>query len=376
MLVTNDFPPKLGGIQSYLWELWRRLPPDDVTVLTSRYEGAAEFDNQQAFRVVRAKEWWLLPTPRLIRQINDLADEVGARFVVLDPALPLGLVGPHLRKPYVVIGHGAEFVIPARLPIARQALLRVVRSSVAVIASGAYVERAARSLGLPAGIECVSVPPGVDPQRFHPLTGQQRAAARRRYGVGDDVPLVVGVSRLVPRKGFDRLIRASAQLRSDGVKLQVLIAGKGREAKRLQQLIDTLEAPVRMLGRVEDDDLPELLGAADVFCMPCHDRWMGLEREGFGIVFVEAAAAGVPSVAGDSGGSAEAVENNKTGLLARGKVTSGDVAQAIRRLIESDEARIEMGRAARRGAESTFSYDHLAERLLNFLDQIGKGVQS
>ena len=99
LLVTNDFPPKLGGIQSYLWELWRRLPAEDVTVLTSPHDGAGAFDAAQPFRVERVREPVLLPHPLLARRILALADEVEAELILLDPALPLGLLGPALGRP-------------------------------------------------------------------------------------------------------------------------------------------------------------------------------------------------------------------------------------------------------------------------------------
>src|SRR5688572_26723687 len=109
LLVTNDFPPKVGGIQSYLWELWRRLPPGEVTVLTTPYPGAEELDRAQPFRVVRDRANVLLPTPALADRIDTLARDVGAGLIFLDPALPLGAVGPRLRAaPYVAILHGAE----------------------------------------------------------------------------------------------------------------------------------------------------------------------------------------------------------------------------------------------------------------------------
>src|SRR5690606_37271429 len=108
LLVTNDFPPKVGGIQSYLWELWRRLDPASFTVLTTPYPGAEAWDAEQPFRVVRVRERMLLRTPSLARRIDALAEEVGARLVVLDPALPIGLLGPRLSRPYGVVLHGAE----------------------------------------------------------------------------------------------------------------------------------------------------------------------------------------------------------------------------------------------------------------------------
>ena len=373
LLVTNDFPPKIGGIQSYLWELWRRLPPEDVTVLTTPYAGDTAFDAQQAFRVVRTKQRWLLPTGALVRQINALAEEVGAEVIVLDPVVPLGILGPKLHVPYVVVAHGAEYVIPAGLPVARRFIRRVTGAAIGAIAGGAYVGAAVRAVAnasrtaVTTGPAIIEIPPGVDVGRFVPFDEIHRAVGRRQFDIAADATLVVGVSRLVPRKGFDRLVRAAAVLRFTHPDLVVAIAGKGRHHKRLAALIEQSGAPVHLLGRVSDDDLPTLYGAADVFCMPCHDRWFGLEREGFGIVFVEAAAAGLPSVAGASGGSAEAVVHEHTGLVIPGQAKPDQVAAALGRLLDDRVWRRTLGEQGRVRATELFSYDHLAGRLQDFL---------
>jgi phosphatidylinositol alpha-1,6-mannosyltransferase len=138
VLVTNDFPPKVGGIQSYLWELWRRLPPSDVTVFTASHLEARWWDSQQDFRIVRAREPVLLPQPHLARRVRELARQVGAKAVVIDPALPLGLVGPVLGLPYAVVLHGAEVTVPARLPASRQLMARVLRNASLVISAGGH----------------------------------------------------------------------------------------------------------------------------------------------------------------------------------------------------------------------------------------------
>ena len=122
LLVTNDFPPKTGGIQSYLWELWRRLPPGEATVLTTPHPGAAEWDEHRDLTIERSRRRVLLPTPGMIREIDRVAERAGADLVMLDPALPLGAVGPHLARPYGVVIHGAEIVVPGRLPGGRQRL--------------------------------------------------------------------------------------------------------------------------------------------------------------------------------------------------------------------------------------------------------------
>lgn len=368
LLVTNDFPPKIGGIQSYLWELWRRLPPEDVTVLTSPYQGAREFDRAQPFRIERTPEPVLLPSPVMVRRIRKLAEEVDARVVVLDPAVPLGLVGPNLGLPYAAVLHGAEVTVPGRLPGTRQLLARVLRHASLLISAGGYPEAEARRAE-PRLPPVVRVPPGVDTSRFVPLAAIDRAGIRARLDLPPGGPLVVSVSRLVPRKGMDVLIEAAARLRDAGhPDLTVAIAGAGRDRPRLERLISRREAPVRLLGRVPDADLPDLYGCADVFALCCRNRWAGLEQEGFGIVFLEAAAAGVPSVAGDSGGAAEAVADGRTGLVVHRPGDPAEVAAAIGRLIGDPHGTRGQGRAARDRAVTEFAYDVLAERLRAALD--------
>lgn len=378
LLVTNDFPPKVGGIQNMLWELWRRLDPTSFAVLTSPYDGSTEWDATQAYRVERITEPVLLPHPLMVRRIERLARDVGAEHVVLDPALPLGLVGRSLSLPYSVMVHGAEITVPGRLPASRQALAHVLRGAEQVIASGRYpAAEAVRAAG--RELRIVQVPPGVDTNRFLPLDDAARRAARERFGVSPHAPLVVGLSRLVPRKGFDVAIRAVAQLAAtsrtgggsrpdsavDGVTM--LIGGTGRDRERLQRLIDELGAPVRLLGRVSDGDLPLLYGCADVFMMLCRNRWAGLEQEGFGIVFAEAAACAVPQIAGDSGGSAEAVEDGRTGFVIRDPRDVHDVAERLRQVLSDSTLRNAMAMASRTRAVAEFDYGVLVQRLATAL---------
>lgn len=368
LLVTNDFPPKVGGIQSYLWELWRRLAPERFAVLTTPHEGAAAFDSRQPFRVERVKARVLLPRPALIEAIDRLADEVGADLVLLDPALPLGMVGPRLERPYGLVVHGAEVTVPGRLPGGREMLGRVLRGARVVVAAGRYpAAEAERAAGTP--LPTVVVPPGVDVDRFSPLDAVGRAAARERLGLPAHGHVVTSVGRLVPRKGIDTLVAATADL----VDATVVIAGGGRDRKRLEDRARSLgvERQVRLLGRVSDADLPSVYGCADVFAQPCRNRWAGLEQEGFGIVFLEAAACGVPQLAGDSGGAAEAVVDGRTGVVVARPGDARAVAGALAALLADDEARIRMGEASRKRAEREYSYDVLAARLDAALSGLG-----
>ncbi|MCB0957074.1 MAG: glycosyltransferase family 4 protein [Ilumatobacteraceae bacterium] len=362
LLVTNDFPPKIGGIQSLLWEWWRRLPPESFAVLTSPYAGTAEFDAAQPFHIERTREPVLLPHPWMVQRINSMAKDVGADLIVLDPAVPLGLVGPSLRLPYDVVLHGAEVTVPGRLPGSKQTLGWVLRRARHIVAAGGYPAAEAEHAAGRA-LPITVVPPGVDTERFQPLDAAGRAAARAHFGIADDAELVVGISRLVPRKGFDTAIRAAALLQRSRPNLVLAIAGGGRDEARLKGLAEQLAAPVRFLGRVSNEDLPRLYGCADVYTMLCRNRWGGLEQEGFGIVFLEAAACGVPQVAGRSGGAHEAVEHGVTGLVVDTPDDSRLVAAAFEELLDDPARARQMGAAGRERAVREFSYDVLAHRL-------------
>jgi phosphatidylinositol alpha-1,6-mannosyltransferase len=372
LLVTNDFPPKVGGIQSYLWELWRRLDPESFVVLTASSDpDASRFDAEQAgrgIRIVRVPGRILFfPTPGARRRVRALAREVGASLVVLDPALPLGLLGPGLGLPYAVVLHGAEVAVPGRLPVARWALGRVLRGASLAVSAGGYPAAEARRVAGGRMPPVVEVPPGVDCDRLVPLSPARRAAARRRLGLPEDGPLVASVSRLVHRKGMDVLVEAAGRLAPSFPDLVVAIGGTGREEASLAAQVRERGAPVRLLGRLDEEDKAALLGASDVFAMLCRSRWLGLEQEGFGIVFLEAAAAGVPQVAGDSGGAGEAVEDGATGVVVRRPGDPGDVALALRTLLSDPARRRRMGTAARHRAVASFDYAQLAPRLAESL---------
>ncbi len=359
----------MGGIQSYLWELWRRLPADEVAVLTSPYAGADEWDAAQPYRIERTREPVLLPHPGLLHRIRRVAADHRAEIVLVDPALPLGALVPFIGRPTGLVLHGAEVTVPGRLPLAGRVLGEVLRRTDLVVAAGGYpLAEAERAAG--RSLRSVVVPPGVDVDRFRPLTDEQVREVRARFDLPIDRPLVVSVSRLVPRKGMDVTIKAVAALADEGVDVTLAIAGGGRDEGRLRELAERLGAPVRFLGRVSDEDLPLVYGCGDVFAMLCRSRWGGLEQEGFGIVFLEAAATGVPQVAGRSGGSHEAVEHGETGFVVDDPTDVVAVADRIAQLVEDGELRRKMGEAARRRCVEQFSYDHLAAQLHAAIDAV------
>lgn len=367
LLVTNDYPPKTGGIQVYLHELWRRLETGRAVVLTANSDiGAESFDETSEILVERVSSSRLFfPTWGALRAIEAAIERHQPDLVLLDPAWPLGLLGPRLSRPYGVVLHGAEVTVPSRIPFVASSLRHVLRHATIAICAGSYPEGQARRNAVEDLCPVLRVDPGVDPARFQPLSADERRRVRHELGVGPEEFLIMSYSRLVPRKGIDTLIRASASLIHHHPNVRVLVGGSGRDRARLERLATRRHAPVTFLGRVEDEELPRWIAAADLMVLDCRSRWWGLEQEGFGIVFLEAAACGVAQVAGRSGGSDDAVRDGVTGLVLADPRNVKDLAAAIESLLLDPERRTHYARAARAMAEAEFSWDRLA-RVLSF----------
>jgi phosphatidylinositol alpha-1,6-mannosyltransferase len=365
LLVTNDYPPKTGGIQVYLHELWRRLEPGRAAVLTaSSHENAAVFDASSDVLIERVPRSTLfLPTWGAYRAIEAAIERHQPDLVVIDPAWPLGLLGPRLSKPYGVILHGAEVTIPSRLPLVASSLRYVLRRASVAICAGAYPEEQARRNAAEGLCATLTIPPGVDPARFRPLNEEERREARYAFQFSPEEFLIASYSRLVPRKGMDTLIRASALLAPRYPQLRVVIGGHGRDRRRLETLATKTHAPVTFIGRVDEDSQPRWIAACDLMVMDCRSRWWGLEQEGFGIVFLEAAACGLAQIAGRSGGSDDAVVDGVTGIVLDSPRSADALAEAIEELMLGGERRKLYARQARALASSQFSWDALAHEL-------------
>jgi phosphatidylinositol alpha-1,6-mannosyltransferase len=365
LVVTNDFPPRVGGVQQYVWNLARRLPPDRVAVLAPMWEGWRDHDASQPFPVHRWPAEFLWPTPSLGRRAWSLAREHRADVVLFGHGLPLPLIGPDLAArglPYVVLTHGAELWL-ARSPVLAAVMRRALAGARAVTAVSDYVARSLRRL-LPPAVPLSILNPGVDAERFGPSV--DGSAVRERHGLGSG-PVIVCVSRLVPRKGQDVLIRGMSLVRASAPDARLLIVGDGPYRNQLDALsADAPPGSVVFAGQVDDADLPSHYAAGDLFAMPCRSRWGGLEVEGFGIVFLEAASTGSAVVAGRSGGAAEAVADEETGLLVEGAEPKA-VALAVARLLTDPDARAGMGAAGRARVESGFTWARQAERLAALL---------
>ncbi|MFD6371071.1 glycosyltransferase family 4 protein, partial [Streptomyces roseolus] len=372
LIVTNDFPPRPGGIQAFLHNMALRLDPDRLVVYASTWkrgregaEATALFDAEQPFTVVRDRTTMLLPTPRVTARATALLREHGCASVWFGAAAPLGLMAPALRragaKRLVATTHGHEAGW-AQLPAARQLLRRIGEGTDTITYLGEYTRsRIASALTPAAAARMVQLPPGVDEKTFHPGSGG--AEVRARLGLTDR-PVVVCVSRLVPRKGQDTLIRALPRILRQVPDAVLLIVGGGPYEKELRRLAAEtgVAASVRFTGAVPWSELPAHYGAGDVFAMPCRTRRGGLDVEGLGIVYLEASATGLPVVAGDSGGAPDAVLDGETGWVVRGE-SAEDTADRVTALLLDPELRARMGERGRAWVEEKWRWDLLAERL-------------
>jgi phosphatidylinositol alpha-1,6-mannosyltransferase len=368
LVITNDFPPRVGGIQSFVHSLACQLPPDELVVYASRWEGAEAFDAAQPFPVVRHPTSLLLPTPGALRRARAIAAEYACDAVWFGAAAPLGLLaGPLRRDPgmarIVASTHGHE-VGWAKLPAARQLLARIGRECDTVTYLGDYtLKRLAAACGPETHFE--RLPSGVDTTAFSPEA--DGAGIRRRYGLSER-PVVVCVSRLVARKGQDVLIRAlpAIQRRVPGAALLLVGAGPYREQLNRMVREGGLEGDVVFSGSVPFGELPAHYAAGDVFAMPCRSRHRGLEVEGLGIVYLEANACGLPVVAGDSGGAPDAVLEGVTGHVVDGRRVE-EVADRVSELLADEAKRKTMGDAGREWVSREWRWPTLAARLRGLL---------
>ncbi|MFC9895482.1 glycosyltransferase family 4 protein [Nocardia sp. NPDC127579] len=370
LLVTNDFPPRPGGIQSYLQALTGQLPPDDLVVYAPRWKGDShlKFDAEQPFQVVRHPTTLMLPTPLVLRRAARLLRTEKCDTVWFGAAAPLALLSPMLRRAgaerILASTHGHE-VGWSMLPGARQSLRSIGEDTDVVTYVSRYTRgRFASAFGPNAALEYL--PPGVNTEVFRPDPAA-RAELRERYGLGDR-PTILCLSRLVPRKGQDALIVAMRSIREQIDGAVLVIAGGGPYEDKLRGLATALGVAesVVFTGRVPSAELAAHHTLADVFAMPCRTRGAGLDVEGLGIVYLEASASGVPVVAGRSGGAPETVIEGKTGRVVDGRSTE-QITEAIVAVLSDRDAAARMGAEGRAWVEQQWRWDSLGARLRHLL---------
>lgn len=376
LIVTNDFPPRRGGIQSFVHALASRLPAGQVVVYAPAWEGAAEFDLRQPFPVIRHPTSLMLPVPSVARRARAILREHGCDTVLFGAAAPLGLLAPGLRRAgarrIVGLTHGHEAGWAA-LPGARLLLRRIGEQVDVLTYLGEYFRaRVARVLTPQAAARMVRLAPGVDNELFKPGAGG--AAVRQRLGIGPGVPVALCVSRMVPRKGQDTLIRAwpgvlaALGTRSPAVRPLLLLVGDGPYAGALRDLADRhqVAGSVIFAGPVPWDELPAYYDAGTLFAMPCRTRRGGLDVEGLGIVYLEASATGLPVIGGDSGGAPDAILPGETGYVVSGRDTA-TLAARLAELLGDPDGAAAMGEKGVAWVDREWRWDLVTARLSEIL---------
>ena len=375
LLVTNDFPPAVGGIQSYVRdfadEFVRRAGPDELLVFASTQDAdaARRWDANVGYTVVRWPRRVMLPTPATVREMRRLIREHGVDTVWFGAAAPLALMGAAAKsagaRRVLASTHGHE-VGWSMLPGARQVLSVIGRRADVVTYVSEYaVGRFRSAFGAMPRFE--ALPSGVDKQFFRPASEPERAAVRSELGIRG--PMIVCASRLVRRKGQDTLIDALPSIIDAYPDARLVIVGEGPYARALTRRARPLAESVVFTGAVDRARLRDIVAAADVFAMPARTRGAGLDVEGLGIVYLEAQACAVPVVVGDSGGAPETV-TDQTGVVVDGRDHDA-VAAAIISLLGDPARRREMGRAGRAHVERAFSWEALGDRLYSLLCPAG-----
>ena len=350
LVVTNDFPTRRGGIESFVLALCERMDPNEVVVYTASMPDDREYDATLPFPVYRDPSSILLPTPAVRRRAVKVMREHGCDRVLFGASAPLGLLAPTFRragaKRVVALTHGHE-VWWARVPLASR-LLRRIGDSVDVMT---YVSEWCRDQIRPAlspetAARMVRLTPGVDTEQFQADCGGD--VVRKEWEIPQDAPLVVCAARLVKRKGQDVLIRSWPSVLDQVPHARLLLVGEGPHGARLMRLADSLGVSdsVTFTGGVPWQQMPAYFDAGDVFAMPCRTRRLGLEPEALGIVFLEAAACALPVLAGDSGGAGETVSDGETGRVVDPR-NPEEIAQLLIDLLGDREKAAKLGLAGR-----------------------------
>lgn len=371
LLVTNDFPPTIGGIQSYLRDFISLLDPTEVVVFASTQDAKAarEFDSQVDYTVVRWPRKVMLPTAATARRMQELIRAHDIDTVWFGAAAPLALMGKEAKragaKKVVATTHGHE-VGWSMLPGARQALRVIGNHSDCITYISQYtLRRFAKAFG--PHPQWVHMPSAVSFEQFT-RTPESSALAKKHFGLVDapSAPVILCVSRLVPRKGQDQLLRAMALVRKEVPEAQLLIIGRGRYRKTLDVLARIYDPTAVIQEAKDSEELALAFSAGDIFAMPVRTRGGGLDVEGLGIVYLEAQAASLPVIAGNSGGAPETI-TEETGVVVDGTNTS-ELAEALVKMLQDPHSAAAMGQAGRRHVERHWTWDVMGQQLRTALE--------
>lgn len=375
LFVTQDFPPDVGGIQTYAWELTTRLAArvEQLVVVAPRRPSAAAVDRQAPFKVMRVPgRPDLLPLtglPTILRQARQMRADVALHAqwqTVGASALARRLTGWPRR--IACAAHGRELLfnpLPPMLAGGYKTLRRALLTAPDLfLPVSRYTGRLLQEHGVPPNRIQV-LPNGTNPARFRP---RSRTTIRDRLGLGAR-PMLLTVGRLVPRKGVDTVLRALPRLIAAVPEVQYVVAGTGPDRERLKQLAVRrgVRDHVHFVGYVADADLPLYYSAADLFVMPAREA--PPDVEGFGLVFLEANACGTPVVGARTGGIPDAVVEGKTGLLVPPSDPTA-LTEALSTLLQDPERRSVLSQQGRAHAVGPANWDRVASRAYDLLSSV------
>lgn len=350
LLITNDFGPRAGGIESFVIGLLERMPKSQVVVYTSMQGDTKSYDadwfNSFGVKVIRDRSKILLPTPRVVRTLQSLIRQEGIENIWFGAAAPLGVSARWLKKAgasnVVALTHGHE-VWWARIWPFSWAISEIAKQSNHLTYLGEFT-KAAMIKRVGDRNKLVRVAPGIDTEHFKPVSAAQ---LREELQLAHR-PTIVTVGRLVHRKGQDRLLEALPRIIKEIPDVALVFVGEGPHRQQLDNLVKKLglQNHVYFIGRIQFSELPKYICVGDVFAMPSRSRFFGLEVEGLGIVYLEASACGLPVIAGASGGAPDAVIAGETGLVVDGNNLE-EIAQSCIKLLKSKELRDQMGKNGR-----------------------------
>lgn len=365
--LTNDFPPRSGGIEQMLSHLVATLPADSVQVLASPWEGDTAHDATLAYTVQRVHRRPLLPTPGLLRTVRRAVVVHDAEVVVFGSAWPLAELAAHLDVPTLGITHGREagMVRHGFAPLIR----RLGRACSDMTLLSDYTAGRLHPV-LDRVTALHRLPGGVDTATFTP----DGPDVRDRLQLHPETPVTVCVSRLVPRKGQDQLVRIWPRVCQTVPGAHLLVVGTGPMEGSLREAVAeaALDGAVTFTGEVGWPELPAYYRTGDVFAMPCRTRLGGMDVEGLGLVFLEAQACGLPTIVGDSGGAPQTVVDGVTGIVVDGHDDRQVTAAVVALLSDRDRAR-RMGAAARRHVATTWDWSVIGAGLRATINSAAAG---
>jgi phosphatidylinositol alpha-1,6-mannosyltransferase len=369
LVLTELFLPTKGGTAVWAAEVYKRLGGKEIHIVTADVPGAAEVDAAHANTIHRLnlkRVPWLRPESLAMYArffFKSLVLALTHRFDAIHAfrALPEGLVAWAVARltfrPVVIYAHGEELTTWGRGG-KYNAMCFALRHANRVIANSEHTRDTLLAMGVdPARITIIY--PGVDVSVFRP--GLDTTGLRESLDIRPNEKLVFSVGRLSRRKGFDQMIRAIAQMRGEGIQVRYVIAGIGEDADYLDGLIGehNLHGIVHRIGAVSETDLPRWMNACDVFAMP--NREIDGDNEGFGMVFIEAAACGKPSLAGAAGGTGSAVIDSETGLRVNGDRVENVIA-GLRRILCDHGFAAHLGLKGCARVAQEFSWEQVAQK--------------